>query len=1727
MKLLLVRLLFVFTFASALQAQVGHPDVGRRFTGRLSKISVFTSSYCAVTDYQSSTVDITPDAPILIASRTCNGYSVSVQFLSHGFPATIPVSTLSDTPGGLHLAFSEPITTTASARLRLSDSNLPPKNTGGKLEMTTSTADLPGSVLGGGCRNLGSTIGPFSGLVEQTLTQQGCARAIRWIDYVAPAGTAAPSTLRIRTTAGAAVEPVSGAPIVAVGLTATYIMEEVIVADVEPGRFLAVQAVQDLTGAPVEMVRGKSTLVRVFPRVAGGDPKLVFGVRGLLSAREFPGLFLPAMNTAAAYAGSGGDVDQEGDSLNFLLPREWTLVPKLTLTVELGLDGEANKENNSNKDPFVVEFTESAREPVDIYTMGVCFVLDLVKVCPGVVPDRLPGLLSAVLPVDDANVRMTNIPNIMTYPDGLEISERPGQFLKRMAVIAKILRLSLNREGKTNGATLFFPWIPEPPAPPREPGLDTRVLFGLNTFISLCESTRTVVGRDCAELSSRNAVGRVLLNLGGSPEGQKGNELGFDSSNLTIVRTSAPPNITQQGGWITRIDYEAVRKALLAREAVPSAGTADDAAPRREPRAADGLTDTLILSGYLRKDGTSARLDPAIRIPESIADTTAADGPWCVRAERGLGTPHEVCFHATVTGDPNEDIFAVQIAWFDDITRVVLYQRGSPGTELASLNAGQPISLRFTSPQAGEVWEGKRTLSWTASEPSGRSLSFALVYSNNGGATWQPLATDLERTQFEADTSLMVGGSVQFRVIASSGLTSAIADVGPVTVQQAPVMSVPIRNVDFRNLAPGEVGRERIVVRNTGTGPLIVSATLAAGAAFRIEGATTLTVPAGQEGVLVVRYVPVSAGQDQTELRLEGAGAVETVTLRGASFDTPVASLRVESIVDFGKLAVGSSTDAAIAVRNTGRAALSIQSVSGSSAVFQPVSTSLIVPAGGQAELLVRVRPAADGIVSGTLTLRSNDPTNPAMAITVTATGTVPDTASIEVSPLTLDFGSVAAGSFRTLDLTIRNRGRAPLTITGFSSSNGRFAVTAPAVPATIQPGGQTVAVVRFSPPVAGAETGTLTVTSNAPESAPAVGLRGTGTGSATLQVTPASLDFGSVTVNQSREAPLTLRNTGTAALTITSLISTNARFTVVGAVAPLSIAAGGSQPVTVRFTPVAPGQATATLSIASNGPEATVPLSGTGVSAAAGAIEISPASLDFGSVNTGQSRDFALTIRNTGNAALALTSVTLSNPLFGLGQAFAGSSVPAGSALTLIVRFTPVSAGTHTGTLTVLSNDAARPSITVALTGTGAPAGGGTCPSTTNVALNKPASQSSGTTPASLGNNGIINEPNAYGFHTNVEQSPWWQVDLGTLSTICEVRLYNRADESFARARTVQVRFSNDGVNFTTAYAHNGTVWGVGGTPALVIMNEVRGRTARYVRIQLAEIEYLHLREVEVYGFSGVGGGGTTSGPAISVSPTTIDFGTVALGSTATRTLTITNTGTAALNSSLGVASPFALSPADIPLLAPGASANSTIRFTPTSAGPATQNLTIATNDPARPLVTVVVTGMGSGAVSQPAILSVDDGEFEQLAGFPAGGVTGYFVNRLTPARYPATLRAVQIFFPEGERSVGAAVNILAAGNPGGAGPSQLSGISFQATAGTINTLEQFVEYAVTPVTIQSGDFLVGFSAVNGVNVFPAVIDTTPPSRGRSYISPDGVTFRTLEAANGIGNLGIRARVD
>jgi uncharacterized delta-60 repeat protein len=102
------------------------------------------------------------------------------------------------------------------------------------------------------------------------------------------------------------------------------------------------------------------------------------------------------------------------------------------------------------------------------------------------------------------------------------------------------------------------------------------------------------------------------------------------------------------------------------------------------------------------------------------------------------------------------------------------------------------------------------------------------------------------------------------------------------------------------------------------------------------------------------------------------------------------------------------------------------------------------------------------------------------------------------------------------------------------------------------------------------------------------------------IDTAPASLAFGSITQGSFKDLAVTVRNTGTATLNVTSTALLGpAEYSIVAGGGAFSLAPAATRQVTVRLTPTSLGSKVATLSFASNDTDENpknVPLSGTGV---------------------------------------------------------------------------------------------------------------------------------------------------------------------------------------------------------------------------------------------------------------------------------------------------------------------------------------------------------------------------------------------------------------------------------------------------------------------------------------------------------------------------------------------------
>jgi len=102
------------------------------------------------------------------------------------------------------------------------------------------------------------------------------------------------------------------------------------------------------------------------------------------------------------------------------------------------------------------------------------------------------------------------------------------------------------------------------------------------------------------------------------------------------------------------------------------------------------------------------------------------------------------------------------------------------------------------------------------------------------------------------------------------------------------------------------------------------------------------------------------------------------------------------------------------------------------------------------------------------------------------------------------------------------------------------------------------------------------------------------------------------------------------------------------------------------------------------------------------------------------------------------------------------------------------------------------------------------------------------------------------YGFHTDQQMNPWWQVDLGSRMPLSRAVIYNGSTTADAkRALGLVVLVSDDGQAWTEVYRHDQSMFYGPKQPLEV---DLGGREARYVRVQLPYKEYLHLDEIEVY---------------------------------------------------------------------------------------------------------------------------------------------------------------------------------------------------------------------------------------------------------------------------------------
>jgi centrosomal CEP192-like protein/ASPM-SPD-2-Hydin domain-containing protein len=292
----------------------------------------------------------------------------------------------------------------------------------------------------------------------------------------------------------------------------------------------------------------------------------------------------------------------------------------------------------------------------------------------------------------------------------------------------------------------------------------------------------------------------------------------------------------------------------------------------------------------------------------------------------------------------------------------------------------------------------------------------------------------------------------------------------------------------------------------------------------------------------------------------------------------------------------------------------------------------------------------------------------------------------------------VLLGASSAQDLTLTNSTSSSAAISGFSFISADYSQTNNCG-AGLAAGASCTVHVTFTPQATGQRNDSMAIDLGSNATPLLISL--TGKGSATLGLTPATLDFGSENMVGATSAPhlVTLANNTSSAASYTLVVTPPfAATTTCGNPLP----AHSSCSLSVVYKPTAVATDSGTLSVTPTGAS-----SGTSVLLFGGSVSGSEmsvtASFHFPDTEVGKSSPGTITISNSGKLGIANIAFSISGPdstrfTYPANQC---SSIAAGGSCTLPLTFSPTRPGDFYAGISISSNAANSPRI-VSLTGTG-----------------------------------------------------------------------------------------------------------------------------------------------------------------------------------------------------------------------------------------------------------------------------------------------------------------------------------------------------------------------------------------------------------------------------------------
>lgn len=726
------------------------------------------------------------------------------------------------------------------------------------------------------------------------------------------------------------------------------------------------------------------------------------------------------------------------------------------------------------------------------------------------------------------------------------------------------------------------------------------------------------------------------------------------------------------------------------------------------PTSSGSASDNLRLT-YHDSVVTKVAIRPLSGTTTGTATLVFTETPSLSFGTIALGSTTEQTIHLTNSGGVSATAIGQALALSSPFTYKGGTFPGTGGTCGASLIAGATCTL---------IVEFSPSVS--------TAFSDAVLVTYNNGATVQTASLPVTGTGSLASLSLSDGPSFSF---------------GALTVSTTNPKSFTVTNaggVTATGMAAGS--------------PALAAPYGFAGGSYPGTGGTCgATLAASSSCDIVINYIPSVTGTTSDTVRIgynDGQSAqIATRLVTGTAVTTASLALSDGPTFDFGSQLTTTSTTKTFTLTNSGGSTATALAVD-SDTLTAPYSylggtypgtggtcgTSLA--GSSSCTVVVSYAPTTGGVVSDSIRLTYHNGIAAAelVSVDVTGTGILPASLSFSDGP-TFDFSGVFVGSTLDHTFTVTNDGQVDATTVAeatpaigapFSYTGGAFPGTGGDCGATIAAGTSCTIVVTFSPSALGAASDTLGLTYHdgllAGRSATRP-ITGTGVLASIAFDSSATVDFGDIALGAAPVATLTLTNSGggTATLVGPGAPALAAPFAYPGSGYPgtggtcgVSLAAGASCTIKIQFTPTTLGVVNDTIRITyfdGQGTQSTTrDVTGVGVD---GLLTISDGpTFDFGSAFVSTSVDKTFTVTNSGSGSATGVSEALPNiaaPFRFKDGSFPGTggtctgTILASASCTIVVTFTPTSTAVSSTTIHLGYTDGTNSlEATRAITGTG-----------------------------------------------------------------------------------------------------------------------------------------------------------------------------------------------------------------------------------------------------------------------------------------------------------------------------------------------------------------------------------------------------------------------------------------